>query len=202
VRRIAGAADEQGRAVGAERKRRDQPHAVDGVVRDRRVGGPGVAALWPRERRQGGEEAVLPAPPAVTRDREADVRGPAVEDPADLEDGDDRRPVGRRVGLDLGLVPAVGVAVRVARDLPRDELAVGADTVEQVDRRQVASPPAGDEVANAIDGLNPVGAARAADPRRPGCGRAEEEKCGEDESCSFQLLPPGPPPSGSRNGYR
>jgi hypothetical protein len=143
---------------------------------------------------------VLPAPPAVKGDREADVRGPAVEDAADLEDGDDRRAVGRRVGLDLGLVPAVGVAVRVARDLTRDELAVGADTVEQVDRRQVASPSAGDEVADTIDGLNPVGAAGAPNPRRPGRGRAEDKKCREDDRCSFQLLPPGPLPSGSRNG--
>jgi hypothetical protein len=113
---------------------------------------------------------VLPAPPAVTGDREADVRGSAVEDPADLEDRHDRGPVCGRVGLDLGLVRTVGVAVRVARDLPRDELAVGADTVEEVDGGQVAFPSAGDEVPDAVDGLNPVGAARSANPRRPGRG--------------------------------
>ena len=143
---------------------------------------------------------MLPAPPAVAGDREADVRGPAVEDPADLEDGDDRRAVGGRVGLDLGLVRAGGVAVRVARDLPRDELAVGPGSVEQVDRRQVATPSTGDEVANTVDGLDPVGATCAADARRPGCRRADEEKGGKDESCSSQRFPPGPPPSGSRNG--
>jgi hypothetical protein len=48
---------------------------------------------------------------------EADVRGPAVEEPPRLEGGDNRIPECERVGLDLGLVIAVGVVERVAADL-------------------------------------------------------------------------------------
>ncbi len=95
---------------------------------------------------------MLPAPPAVAGDREPDVGGPAVEDAPDLEDGDDRGAVGRRV-----------------------------------------------EVAGAVDGLDPVGAACAADSRRPRRRGACDEESSEDERYAFQLLPSGPP-SGSRNG--
>jgi hypothetical protein len=63
-------------------------------------------------------------------------------------------------------VLALGVPVRVVRDPPRDDLAVGRHDVDRVGGDDVASRPARDPVAHAVDGLDPVGALRPVDRGR------------------------------------
>jgi hypothetical protein len=168
VEAVARAVDPQRRAAGAEDERDREPDAVSAVVHHGRVAG-----AWA----EAGEEAALPAPAGVAGDGEADrVRAP-VEDPADLEDRDDGLAERERVGLDLGRVPALARAERIARGAPGDDLAVAGDAVELVDCDEVAPAAAEDPVTQAVDGLEPVGTARAADSRRGGGrGRDEQER--------------------------
>src|SRR4029450_8273533 len=121
VEAVARAVDPQRRAAGAEDERDREPDAVSAVVHHGRVAG-----AWA----EAGEEAALPAPAGVAGDGEADrVRAP-VEDPADLEDRDDGLAERERVGLDLGRVPALARAERIARGAPGDDLAVAGDAGE------------------------------------------------------------------------
>ena len=159
------------------------------VVRDRWVARP-----W----REPGEEAAPPGATAVARDRVADVARAAVEDPADLEDRDHRLAEGGRVGLDLGLVLALAVLVGIAGGLPRDHLAVAGDAVEPVDGREVVAPAARDEIAHAVDGLQPVGPGRAMDARRRRHRDDDQRKRDRDEKGPLQRDPS--PFSASRNG--
>ena len=105
-----------GRPRLVQGERGDDPHAVARVVGDRGVADPVVrpVALVLRD---PGQEPVLPARPSVSRGRPADVGRAAVEEAPRLEGGDDRRPRCERVGLDLRLVLARGVRVRVGADL-------------------------------------------------------------------------------------
>src|SRR4029077_20881340 len=102
---VARAVDRDGRAGAREDERDREPDAVAAVEGDRRVA---------RARGQAAEEAARPRPARVTRHREADVARAAVEDAPDLEDGDDLLAEGGGIGLDLRLVLALRVGVRVA----------------------------------------------------------------------------------------
>jgi hypothetical protein len=120
----------------------------------------------------------------------------AVEDAADLEDGDDRLAEGERFRLDLGRVLAVAGPERVARGPACDDLAVAADAVQLIDGGEVAAEAAGDDVADAVDRLQAIRAARAADPRRRGGrGSEEQEREGDEKRASQRdsLGPPGAP---------
>ena len=163
------------------------------VVGDRRVA---------RARREPVQGAALPRAPAVPGGREADRVRAAVEVAPDLEDRDDCRPRCERIRLDFRLVLAAGVAVRVERGAARDGLAVATDAVEAVDRREVVAKAAVDHVADAVDGLELVRAARATDAGGGRHGGGDEHDPDGDDECSLQRLPPGlPSPSApSRNG--
>ena len=189
VMRVGRAVDRDLRADAAEDERDREPGLVPPVVRDRRVA---------RSRPQPRQEAAPPGAAAVVRDRVADVARAAVEDPPDLEDRDDRLAEGGRVGLDLGLVLALAVLVRVARGLARHYLAVAGDAVGAVDGGEVVAAAAGDEVADAVHGLQPVGPLRAVDARRRR-HRDDDQREGEgDEERPLQREPS--PFSASRNG--
>jgi len=117
----------------------------------------------------------------------------AVEDPADLEDRHHGLAERERVGLDLGRVLALAGAERVARRAPGDDLAVAGDVVELVDRGEVVPTAAEDPVAQPVDGLEPVGPTRPADPRRGGGRGGEEQERERYDKRALQREPPGPP---------
>jgi hypothetical protein len=117
----------------------------------------------------------------------------AVENPPDLEDRDHGLAERERVGLDLGRMLAVAGAERVARRAPGDDLAVAGHAVELVHGGEVAPAAAKDSVAQPVDGLEPVGPARAADSRRGGGRGGDEQERERDEKRSSQREPPGPP---------
>jgi hypothetical protein len=73
-------------------------------------------------------------------------------------------------------VLALRVGVGVARGAAGDDLAVTADAIEAVDRREVVPAPAGDAVADAVHRLQLVGAARAANACGRGHGSGDEQK--------------------------
>jgi hypothetical protein len=117
----------------------------------------------------------------------------AVEDPADLEDGDHGLAERERVGLDLGRMLTLAGAKRIRRRAPGDDLAVAGDAVELVDGGEVVPAAAKNPVAQPVDGLEPVGPARAADPRRGGGRSGDEQERERYDKRALQREPPGPP---------
>src|SRR5204863_6173392 len=79
-----------------------------------------------------------------------DPRGAAVGHPAGLERGHDRPADGEARRLHLGLVLALLVAERVAREPPAHGLAARPDHVLEVGDGEVATRPAADGVARAV----------------------------------------------------
>ena len=160
---VRRAADQERIRGRREREADDHPHAVPGVVRDDGVAGPRIEARRGAEHRQAGEEAGLPRQPGIGGRRPADVGGAAVNEAPALE----RRHLGgteaEAVGLDLRLVLAGRVSVRVARDLQADHLAVGRDRVPWVRGDDVPSGPAADRVHASAGRRDPVGLVRADD---------------------------------------
>src|SRR5205807_10533281 len=141
---------------GGDGERGNEPDTVLRVVGDARVAHDRPRARRLRARRGRGQEAARPRRPAVRREREADVRRAAVEDPPALEHREDGRADGERVRLYLRLVLALWVPVRVAGDLAAHDLAVACDAVGSVRRDDVTATAAGDSVPDAVPGLDAV----------------------------------------------
>ena len=95
---------------------------------------------------QAREEAAAPRGSVVGRHGEADVGRGALEAPPDLEGGHGRAAEREAVGLDLGLVLAAVVAIRVAREPAPDELAVARDCIEQIGVHDVGTGAAAHRV--------------------------------------------------------
>ena len=113
------------------RQQGDQPHAVRGVVRDDWVAHAVGEPL---------EEAAVPRPARIGGGRPSDPCRTAVDEPAGLERGHDRRAEREAVRLDLRLVLCADVE-RVARQLARDDLAVVVDVVVQLGDDDVRPGP-------------------------------------------------------------
>ncbi len=106
-----------------------------------------------------GKEAAPPGSTVVARDGEADVRRGAVVPATDLERRDCRSSDGEAVRLHVRLVLRVGRRVRVAREPPAHELAVGRDRVDEVGVDDVCARAAADGVpASVVARGDPVGA--------------------------------------------
>src|SRR5438270_563027 len=160
---VAGPAAQGAHADLGLRDGADQPGAVLRVVGDDGVARRGRVSCRPRLSREGGEEAGAPVRACVLRGREADARGPAVDHPAGLEGGHERRADGEARRLHLGLVLPVLVGERVTREPPAHGLAARADRVLEVGDGEVAARAAADRVARAVVGGGEPVVARAAD---------------------------------------
>ena len=197
------------RDAGFDRQRADEPDAVHGVERDRRVGRGGL--------RPGGVAfAVVPGRKLRCQVRPASVDtavpmfdGGPVLAPPDLERGDDRRSRRRAVRLDRGLVLAVVVHVRVDGEPSRHDLAVRGDAVARVGADDVDAGAAVDAVDAAERGLHAVGAAAGEHPvggrraddqlaalravdRRGGRRRGQREEQEDDEESAHGGRPEYP----------
>src|SRR5919108_130504 len=159
---VPGAADERAHAELRLGDGRDQPDSVQRVVGDDGVARGGRVAVRLRRRRQRRQEPAAPVGAPVPRGREADPRRAAVDHPAGLEGGHDRRADRVAVGLDLRLVLALRVGERVARELPRHDLAAPADGVGELGHGHVTAGAAANGVAGAVVGDGEPVAARTA----------------------------------------